>query len=73
MRALGDPDVFLPTDIGVRRALTGLGREPGDVAELSRRWRPWRSYGLMQLWSTLDLPAIRTPVTPDPPHDQKET
>ena len=25
MRALGDPDVFLPTDVGVRRALAGLG------------------------------------------------
>ena len=68
MRALGDPDVFLPTDIGVRRALTGLGRDPGEVAVLSPRWRPWRSYALMQLWSTLDLPAVRTS-----PHDQKET
>jgi AraC family transcriptional regulator of adaptative response / DNA-3-methyladenine glycosylase II len=57
MRALGDPDVFLPTDVGVRRALVGLGL-PGDAAsaeEQSRRWRPWRSYGLMHLWSTLDL------------------
>ena len=73
MRALGDPDVFLPTDIGVRRALTGLGRDPGEVAVLSPRWRPWRSYALMQLWSTLDLPAVRgTATTPDP-HDQKET
>ena len=61
MRALGDPDVFLPTDVGVRRALAGLGL-PGDAAsaqELSRRWRPWRSYGLMHLWSTLDLPPAR--------------
>ena len=28
MRALGDPDVFLPTDIGVRRALAALGDDP---------------------------------------------
>jgi AraC family transcriptional regulator, regulatory protein of adaptative response / DNA-3-methyladenine glycosylase II len=62
MRALGDPDVFLPTDIGVRRALAGLGQDPGHVVALSERWRPWRSYGLMQLWSTLNLaPARRTP------------
>ena len=60
--------MFLPTDIGVRRALTGLGRDPAAAEELSRRWRPWRSYALMQLWSTLDLPAIRIS-----PHDQKET
>ncbi|MCW2812352.1 MAG: DNA-3-methyladenine glycosylase 2 family protein, partial [Friedmanniella sp.] len=59
MRALGDPDVFLPTDIGVRRALQGLGAT-GDVEELSRRWRPWRSYGLLHLWSTLDLRPVRT-------------
>jgi AraC family transcriptional regulator of adaptative response / DNA-3-methyladenine glycosylase II len=59
MRALGDPDVFLPTDIGVRRALQGLGTT-GDVEELSRRWRPWRSYGLLHLWSTLDLRPVRT-------------
>ena len=31
MRALADPDVFLPTDIGVRNALTGLGHDPAAV------------------------------------------
>jgi AraC family transcriptional regulator of adaptative response / DNA-3-methyladenine glycosylase II len=55
LRALGDPDVFLPTDVGVRRALTGLGEDPAAAEPLSRRWRPWRSYGLMHLWSTLEL------------------
>lgn len=73
MRALGDPDVFLPTDVGVRRALVGLGL-PGDAAaaqDLSRHWRPWRSYGLLHLWSTLDLPAARTAL-PIPTRQQKE-
>ena len=61
LRALGDPDVFLPTDVGVRRALRGLGADP-DTAGLSDRWRPWRSYALMHLWSTLDLrPSGRAP------------
>lgn len=55
LRALGDPDVFLPTDVGVRRALTGLGEDPAAAESLSHAWRPWRSYGLMHLWSTLDL------------------
>ena len=64
MRALGDPDVFLPTDIGVRRALTALGRGDDDVEALSRAWRPWRSYGLMHVWSTLDLPPARGARTP---------
>ena len=53
MRGLGDPDVFLESDLGVRRALEALGFR-GDRASASRHardWRPWRSYGLMHLWS----------------------
>ena len=49
MRALGHPDVFLPTDVGVRNALAALG-ERGDPSEA---WRPWRSYALMYLWQSL--------------------
>jgi AraC family transcriptional regulator of adaptative response / DNA-3-methyladenine glycosylase II len=64
MRALGDPDVFLPTDIGVRRALTDRGDDPTLAARAAERWRPWRSYGLMHLWSTLDLRPARS-TTPD--------
>ena len=56
MRALGHPDVFLPTDLGVRNALVGLGHDPGEVVADSDRWRPWRSYALMHLWNTL-MPA----------------
>lgn len=57
MRALGHPDVFLPTDVGVRRALTGLGFDPAQAVAGSDRWRPWRSYALMHLWATL-MPAV---------------
>jgi AraC family transcriptional regulator of adaptative response / DNA-3-methyladenine glycosylase II len=55
MRALGDPDVFLPTDIGVRNALVALGVDgsPRSAAALAERWRPWRSYALHHLWATL--------------------
>jgi AraC family transcriptional regulator, regulatory protein of adaptative response / DNA-3-methyladenine glycosylase II len=52
MRALGDPDVFLPTDLAVRRGAARLGL-PGDPARLdehARRWRPWRSYAVLRLW-----------------------
>jgi AraC family transcriptional regulator, regulatory protein of adaptative response / DNA-3-methyladenine glycosylase II len=55
MRALGDPDVFLATDLGVRRALERLG-EPGDprsAEALAERWRPWRSYAVQYLWASL--------------------
>jgi AraC family transcriptional regulator of adaptative response / DNA-3-methyladenine glycosylase II len=55
MRALGDPDVFLPTDIGVRNALVALGADgsPKSAAALAERWRPWRSYALHHLWASL--------------------
>jgi AraC family transcriptional regulator, regulatory protein of adaptative response / DNA-3-methyladenine glycosylase II len=55
LRALGDPDVFLPTDIGVRNALRLLGVEssPRDAAALAESWRPWRSYALHHLWASL--------------------
>jgi AraC family transcriptional regulator of adaptative response / DNA-3-methyladenine glycosylase II len=52
MRALGDPDAFLPTDLGVRYAVAALAptASPGALAEA---WRPWRSYALMHLWTSL--------------------
>ena len=55
MRGLGDPDVFLPTDLGVRNALErmDLPTSANDVAELAERWRPWRSYAVMHLWRSL--------------------
>jgi AraC family transcriptional regulator of adaptative response / DNA-3-methyladenine glycosylase II len=51
MRALGDPDVFLPTDVGVRNAAARLGIP--DVSTRSEGWRPWRSYALLRLWSVV--------------------
>jgi AraC family transcriptional regulator of adaptative response / DNA-3-methyladenine glycosylase II len=53
LRALGDPDVFLPTDIGIRDAFALLGRDPADAAQLAEGWRPWRSYAQLHLWQTL--------------------
>jgi AraC family transcriptional regulator, regulatory protein of adaptative response / DNA-3-methyladenine glycosylase II len=53
LRALGHPDVFMSTDLGVRHALDRLGEGP----EAAERWRPWRSYALMHLWSSLSDPT----------------
>jgi AraC family transcriptional regulator, regulatory protein of adaptative response / DNA-3-methyladenine glycosylase II len=56
MRALGDPDAFPATDLGVRRALERLGT-PGDPAAattLAGRWRPWRAYAVHHLWASLN-------------------
>ena len=56
MRALGDRDAFLATDLGVRRALEGLGEDasPRAAAALAERWRPYRAYALQHLWATLE-------------------
>jgi AraC family transcriptional regulator of adaptative response / DNA-3-methyladenine glycosylase II len=53
LRALAHPDVFLPTDIGIRDALIRLGRDPRRAADLADGWRPWRSYAQVHLWHTL--------------------
>jgi AraC family transcriptional regulator of adaptative response / DNA-3-methyladenine glycosylase II len=53
MRALGDPDAFLPGDVGIRHALELLGH-PADgpaATALAEPWRPWRSYAVMHLWA----------------------
>jgi AraC family transcriptional regulator of adaptative response / DNA-3-methyladenine glycosylase II len=55
LRALGHPDMFLSTDIGIRDALRLLGRDPADAAELAEGWRPWRSYAQLHLWHTLSV------------------
>jgi AraC family transcriptional regulator, regulatory protein of adaptative response / DNA-3-methyladenine glycosylase II len=53
LRALGHPDVFLPTDVGVRTALLRLGQVPSGAEQLAETWRPWRSYALLHLWQSL--------------------
>jgi AraC family transcriptional regulator of adaptative response / DNA-3-methyladenine glycosylase II len=52
LRALGDPDVFLPTDLGVRRgaAALGLPDDPVALADYAKHWAPWRSYAVIRLW-----------------------
>ncbi|MGY5009103.1 AlkA N-terminal domain-containing protein [Streptomyces sp. 900105755] len=64
MRALGDPDAFLPTDLGIRRAAQELGL-PGTPAALTARaaaWRPWRAYAVQYLWATDSHPINFLPV-----------
>lgn len=53
MRALRDPDAFLPTDLGVRRGLEALGEDGSPVATEARAesWRPYRAYALQHLWA----------------------
>ena len=53
LRALGDPDALPAADLGLRRAL-GQGRRLASAREVERRaerWRPWRGYATLWLWS----------------------
>jgi AraC family transcriptional regulator of adaptative response / DNA-3-methyladenine glycosylase II len=61
MRALSDPDAFMPSDIGVLDALRSLGAVPADrsvaakeAEALAEGWRPWRSYAVHHLWASIE-------------------
>jgi AraC family transcriptional regulator of adaptative response / DNA-3-methyladenine glycosylase II len=63
MRALRDPDAFMPTDLGIRRGAVALGLpdDPTHLREMTEHWRPWRSYAMAHLWA---MPAAATPQLP---------
>ncbi len=44
LRALADPDAWMPTDLIVRRAVASRNADP-------ERWRPWRAYAALHLWT----------------------
>jgi AraC family transcriptional regulator of adaptative response / DNA-3-methyladenine glycosylase II len=81
LRALGDPDVFLATDLGAKLGLRRLGLDPTESSARIEAWRPWRSYALMHVWSTLadegepTAPSLRPGphAHPDPPTATIET
>jgi AraC family transcriptional regulator, regulatory protein of adaptative response / DNA-3-methyladenine glycosylase II len=54
MRALGDPDAFPATDLGVLQAARTLGlpTRPAGLGARAAAWRPWRSYAVQHLWAT---------------------
>jgi AraC family transcriptional regulator of adaptative response / DNA-3-methyladenine glycosylase II len=60
MRALRDPDVFLPTDLGVRHALESLGLDgrAASAARLAESWRPYRAYAVQHLWAQLPTAGV---------------
>jgi AraC family transcriptional regulator of adaptative response / DNA-3-methyladenine glycosylase II len=48
MRALGAPDAFPASDLGLLRG--AAIEDPRCLLERSERWRPWRAYAAMYLW-----------------------
>lgn len=52
MRAFGDHDIFLSTDLVLRKVTTSLGM-PEKIKDLNKAaeiWAPYRSYASMHLW-----------------------
>ncbi|WP_424184946.1 AlkA N-terminal domain-containing protein [Actinokineospora sp. G85] len=64
MRALGDPDAFIPTDLGIKQAAEALGLPTGvkQLTEHAEAWRPWRAYAVQYLWATGTHAINRMPV-----------
>lgn len=51
MRALGEPDAFPASDIGLLRALRL--KNPRTLEVRAEKWRPWRAYAALYLWNSL--------------------
>ena len=68
MRALGDPDAFPASDLGVLAAARGLGlpHRPAALLARSEGWRPWRAYATQHLWGCCDHPVNRFPTQESP-------
>ncbi len=56
MRGLGDPDVMLAGDLGVRHAVAARGGDDRvrEIERAAHAWRPWRSYAVAHLWASLE-------------------
>jgi len=54
MRALHEPDAFPHSDLGLRRALANSAGpiSASRLRKRSERWRPWRAYAAMLLWTS---------------------
>lgn len=51
MRAMGWPDAFPHTDLGIKKALAPLSGP--EILQEGEAWRPWRSYATINLWNSL--------------------
>lgn len=53
LRALGEPDAFPASDLGLRKAAgSGAVVSTRDLETLSQDWRPWRGYAALALWTS---------------------
>jgi AraC family transcriptional regulator of adaptative response / DNA-3-methyladenine glycosylase II len=61
MRALGEPDAFPASDLGLRKAasIDGTPISSRDLTRTAEAWRPWRAYAAMHLWASLPEPTSK--------------
>jgi len=64
MRALGQPDAFPSTDLGLLRALNLSNRK--ELEHRADRWRPWRAYAAMYLWESSATTAHKKSARSEP-------
>jgi AraC family transcriptional regulator of adaptative response / DNA-3-methyladenine glycosylase II len=59
MRALGEPDAFPSSDLGLLRALSLNSTR--DLERRAEAWRPWRAYAAVYLWNIASKPRNSDP------------
>jgi 3-methyladenine DNA glycosylase/8-oxoguanine DNA glycosylase len=54
MRAMGEPDAFPASDLGIIKALQQGDKRltPKQIRQRAEEWRPWRAYAAMYLWNS---------------------
>jgi AraC family transcriptional regulator of adaptative response / DNA-3-methyladenine glycosylase II len=57
MRALGEPDAFPSSDLGLLRALAFVNSR--ELEQRAEAWRPWRAYAALYLWSIASERRVR--------------
>ena len=71
MRTLKWPDAWMPGDVAVHQALGLLAAQPRAplaqrirrAEEMAQSWHPWRSYGVMAAWHSLNPPPLLKDLT----------
>src|SRR5205823_2813839 len=54
LRALGERDAFLASDLVLRRIASDRSKQTLSASALEKRadaWRPWRAYATIHLWA----------------------
>jgi 3-methyladenine DNA glycosylase/8-oxoguanine DNA glycosylase len=57
MRALGEPDAFPSSDLGLLRAMAIENSR--ELEHRAETWRPWRAYAAMYLWKIFGEGKVR--------------